>query len=129
MKKIIFLSIALISSSFSFASEETQHTEHKMPQQQHTEHKMPQHMMKKHMMKKHMANFDAELNLSEEQKEQIKLIREKHKELNKKARQAEMAEIKSVLTPEQRKKAEEMHSKMKEKMKEHMSKNKKEVSQ
>lgn len=114
MKKIIFLSIALISSSFSFASEETQHTEHKMPP---------------HMMKKHMANFDAELNLSEEQKEQIKLIREKHKESNQKARQAEMAEIKSVLTPEQRKKAEEMHSKMKEKMKEHMSKNKKEVSQ
>lgn len=124
MKKIIFLSIALISSSFSFASEETQHTEHKMTPQQHTEHKMTPHMMKKHM-----ANFDAELNLSEEQKEQIKLIREKHKESNQKARQAEMAEIKSVLTPEQRKKAEEMHSKMKEKMKEHMSKNKKEVSQ
>lgn len=115
MKKIIFLSIALISSSFSFASEETQHTEHKMPP----------HMM----MKKHMANFDAELNLSEEQKEQIKLIREKHKESNQKARQAEMAEIKAVSTPEQRKKAEEMHSKMKEKMKEHMSKNKKDISQ
>lgn len=111
MKKIIFLSIALISSSFSFANEDTQHTEHRMPP----------HMM----MKKHMANFDSELNLSDEQKEKIKLIREKHKE----ARQAEMAEIKAVLTPEQRKKAEEMHSKMIEKMKEHMSKNKKELSQ
>jgi len=115
MKKIIFLSIALISSSFSFANEETQHTEHRMPP----------HMM----MKKHMANFESELNLSEDQKAKIQLIREKYKESHKEARQAEMSEIKSVLTPEQRVKADEMHSKMKEKMKEHMSKNKKDISQ
>ncbi len=119
MKKIIFLSIALISSGFTMADEHSKDNEHRMPP----------HMM----MKQHISKFDSELDLTDEQKSKIKEIREKYKETHKQSREAEMNEIKSILTPEQRKKADEMHAQMKEKIKEQMkerfSKNKKDVSQ
>lgn len=97
MKKLILSSALVLASTMAFAvNEPTSKAEHN---RQYSE-------------MKHKSKFSSELNLSEEQKVKVKEIRKKYKSDQKKSSAAEFSEIKSVLTPDQQVKADEIHSKM-----------------